>query len=337
MLKKAISILFGLLAGLALCEVALRIYNPFPARVRGDEIVLRSNYTRTFKVEPPRAGLDSEVHYHLNSIGFRGPEPPGNDAAPLKVFTVGGSTTECSMLSDDSTWTARLFDILSRDVQDLWMNNAGIDGMSSHGHIILLRDHLLALGPDMILFLVGINDRGKLSFEREDGYLISREEPLLRKLVKRSELAMLVSNILEKQRTERVGLAHEAEHASDHNMDRPSIDREVAFHRAHIGRYLGRLDTLAAMCIENAVTPVFISQSLNVDPGCETWHVMQVYNNALAKFCEERGLPFIDLASAMPSGDDYYYDSMHYNNPGAERVARILAPAVKKFLAGIPQ
>jgi hypothetical protein len=129
--KKAAAIFVGLLFAFILCEVILRIYNPFQSRVRGNEIILKSNYRQTIEMNPTVAGLDSKIKYSTNSLGFRGPELPKDAEKSIKIITVGGSTTECSLISDDSTWSARLYRKLHGDNPAVWLNNAGIDGCST--------------------------------------------------------------------------------------------------------------------------------------------------------------------------------------------------------------
>ena len=58
-------------------EVALRIYNPFPASVVGDKIILTPNYSKVYKNPSAAADMDATVIYKRNTIGLRGPEPPG--------------------------------------------------------------------------------------------------------------------------------------------------------------------------------------------------------------------------------------------------------------------
>lgn len=52
---------------------------------------------------------------------------------------------------------------------------------------------------------------------------------------------------------------------------------------------------------------------------------MEMFNNVTREVCRERGLFCIDLARLLPREARYYYDDMHYNEAGAERVAAILA------------
>jgi hypothetical protein len=98
--------LIGICAAvLLLLEIALRIYNPIIQTVKGDKIVLRVNYDLITRNEYIR-GVDHGVRKHVNSIGFRGEDPPADLSEKLSIITIGGSTTLSAFQSDDHTWTA---------------------------------------------------------------------------------------------------------------------------------------------------------------------------------------------------------------------------------------
>src|SRR5438552_7656791 len=133
---------------LAALEIGLRIYNPFPFRVRGDRIVLPVHQRYTI-AHTGAARLDPVTHVTKNSLGFRGPEPPRDWSRRVTLLTIGGSTTECLFLSDGKTWTDALARRLASVRPDAWVNNAGLDGQSTYGHLTLLRSFVVALQPSM--------------------------------------------------------------------------------------------------------------------------------------------------------------------------------------------
>src|SRR5215813_701949 len=147
---------------LVLLEVGLRLYNPFPFRVRGERIVLPVHQKYSF-VHEQTTKLEPVTTHTKNALGFRGPDPPRDFSRHLTLVTIGGSTTECLFLSDGKTWTDVLARRLVHTWPDIWVNNAGLDGQSSYGHLILLRDFVVSLKPKVAVFLIGVND-----IERED-------------------------------------------------------------------------------------------------------------------------------------------------------------------------
>lgn len=335
--KKAAAILVGLVFAFVLCEVILRIYNPFQSRVRGNEIILKSNYKQTIEMNPAVPGLDLKIRYSTNSLGFRGPELPKDTTGIIKIITVGGSTTECSLLSDDSTWSARLYQKLLSNHSSLWLNNAGIDGCSTYGHVILMRDYVVKLKPDFVIFLIGINDLAKSEFDQEDGFLLNRKEAAWRKLLKKSELFTTISNVVTAMKTEKVSLTHgknPKEYIND-RLNKMDDTQRLEFEKssaANLKSYMDRVTQLNELCKSAAITPVFITQPKYDDSLSYSWQAMLKYNEALIDYCKTNGISCIDLGSTLPKEVTYYYDPIHFTNAGSEAIASILYPEIATLI-----
>jgi len=85
----------------------LNIHNPFPFRLKGDNIILPQHYR--YEIENlVFDSLDKRILHAKNSMAFRGPEWPVRPKEHITLFTVGGSTTECFYLFDGDDWPARL-------------------------------------------------------------------------------------------------------------------------------------------------------------------------------------------------------------------------------------
>ncbi|HEX4957294.1 MAG TPA: SGNH/GDSL hydrolase family protein, partial [Lacibacter sp.] len=134
MKKNLKALMFGCFVALLLCELILRIYNPFTNFTKQGKLILPANQQVVFQ-NKWIAQLDSQIHYSRNALGFRGPMPPDSIHHLNSVICIGGSTTECRFLSDDQTWPALLQQQLKDSVPRLWINNAGIDGHSTFGHL----------------------------------------------------------------------------------------------------------------------------------------------------------------------------------------------------------
>jgi len=153
-LINAALVVASLLASLILVEIALRIYSPFGFTMKGTRIVLPANIG--YKEVLPDG--TERIRFRHNSLGFRGAEPPRDIASRLSIVAVGGSTTHSIAQDDDHAWPAVTERLLRRHFQDVWMNNAGIDGHSTIGHAILFDDILAPLKPNVVLLLVGVNE-----------------------------------------------------------------------------------------------------------------------------------------------------------------------------------
>ncbi|MCC6818898.1 MAG: SGNH/GDSL hydrolase family protein [Bacteroidia bacterium] len=336
-LLKLLTIFIGVVVSLFLCEIVLRIYNPFQSRVRGNEIILKSNYKRNVVIEPAINGLDKQITYSTNSLGFRGPEPPKNWNDAVTIITVGGSTTECSLLSDDSTWSAQLFNQLKQKDNNIWLNNAGLDGCSTYGHNILMRDYIVKLKPDYVVFLIGINDLVKSSFQNEDGFLINRKESFMRKLLKKSELFTLIANLIEASKSQKANVAHGKDpyEYKNNELNNPDSSYRMGLEnnlKTMIPDYVIRIKELSKQCKDAGIKPIFVTQPKFDDSLSYSWKVMERYNLALIDYCNHEGFPVIDLGLKMPKEVSLFYDQIHYTNKGARTIADILMPDIYSII-----
>jgi len=348
---------------LVLLEIGLLIYNPFEFRVRGDRIVLPvSKEYRLSNTEIP--GLDPVVIHRKNSLGFRGPELPSSPATVLKIITVGGSTTECFYASDGKTWTDVLGGLLAARFQDVWINNAGLDGQSTFGHLVLMDDYVAQLRPDVVLFLVGVNDVG-LAEPCGYDYATQRSAIDLRSLAgfgkslaARSEVFSLALNLYRYSRAHTLGLAHEAVTLAK----LPAVDvpedtaaDTMAWHRTYVAGYAERLRRLVASARRHGIQPVFLTQPTllgeAIDPltgvdlarvqvggpgnrnGRLMWQTLELYNETLRLVAARTGVPVIDLARRLEKNSQYFYDFYHLTNAGNRRVAEIVFADLVPYLS----
>jgi hypothetical protein len=149
--------LMGCILALIAAEITLRVYNPFQNRVKGNKIILPVYFHYNFEIANVKR-LDKVISHRKNSLGFRGEEMPENFEKHLTIITVGGSTTEGFLKTDGKTWSARLEKKAKESFKHIWLNNAGLDGHSTFGHLVLMEDYISEIKPKVVLFLVGIND-----------------------------------------------------------------------------------------------------------------------------------------------------------------------------------
>ena len=323
-----LALLFGCILSFIFLESTVRIFDPLPSRVKGNQIILKANLTKRFKLDPPIPGLGDVITHKVNSLGFRGDEPPDNISDYYTILTVGGSTTECSLLSEGQTWT----DILGRQLKikyrNIWINNAGMDGMSTYGHLILLKDYIVDLEPDMILFLVGANDKAKANFEDETGILFSKDEFWLRTLLKKSELLLFLNNVRLSYMARSVNLGHlvRRQYNVIENKDvDDTLQKELNRHKAYyVETYRHRLEELIARTVENHIKPVLITQPHRGPPKSRNDRIMELYNNVTREIAIGQNIRLIDLALELEDTDENYYDGIHFTVKGAESVASII-------------
>jgi lysophospholipase L1-like esterase len=353
LIKNSLLLLAGIILALVVLEIALRLFPPFEMRFKPDRIVLPVNRryvldnTKKFPTKLPKTTIHTK-----NYLGFRGVPPPQDFANYLTMVTIGGSTTECFYLSNGKTWPDLLGARLSRDFPKFWLNNAGLDGTTTHGHIILLEDFVVKLKPKVVLFLVGINDVGvgKVDDQPKGGF-----GGWLKRATNKSEVYALGLNIYRYLVARHRGLQHqEINLKAQGTLEVPAaIQQEtIREYRQKLPYYRARLETLIRDCRAHGIAPVFITQPTLYGPGIDPvtgvdlakirlgenqngalmYAVIELYNDALRQVCRQEKVKCIDLARQMPRDSAYYYDYLHYTEPGAAEVAGIIYRDLKPYL-----
>lgn len=355
-----LALLAGTVVALLLAEGFLRVFNPLGLRLRGDRIELPRNQRQVLR-NPRNPRLPATIVYSRNSLGLRGPEPPAPFASALTVIAVGGSTTESRYQSEGETWPDLTGRALAAHFRDLWVNNAGLDGHSTFGHRLLLEQYLLPLRPAVLLFLVGVNDVGRLGPKQVDDAQPGEGEPdLLTRLARVSALAATLQNL---------GRAEEARQArlfvfGDLDLRRlPHLSyagrRPEKALREHHERYLPgyreRLQRLLTQCRNAGVVPVLVTQPALYGPaiddrtgvdlgtmvvnegrkinGALAWEILELYNDVTRELARDQAVPLVELARSLPKSSRLFYDFVHLTGEGAQAVATIMAADLCPTLA----
>ena len=338
---------------LLVVELALQIHNPFSGRVKGDRIVLPVNQVYTF-TNDHIPSLDKAIVHSKNSLGFRGAEQPENPAEHLTIVTVGGSTSECSYLSDNETWPDHLGNRLSKSFNNLWINNAGLDGHSTFGHTVLMQDYITPLKPKVVVYLVGVNDIGLAGPRRHDNRILKHSgeggiKGLLKTGANYSEVMAVGLNIIRAFQARNRGVAHQRidlKALPSLEQTAEQIDDALAAHDpAFLAGYRQRLHQLIDIAQASDIDPVLVTQPSLLGPEIDSktgvnlatlptfeerssalaWAILEKYNAVTRQVAADADIPLIDLATKMPKSSEFYYDYYHFNDAGAEVVADIIA------------
>jgi lysophospholipase L1-like esterase len=363
-LRRARILLVQIVVAGLLLETCLRLYNPLPFRVKGETIVLPVKQVYQFD-NRGTTKLDPVTTHTKNSLGFRGPDPPRDFARRLTLLTIGGSTTESLFLSDGKTWTDQLARRLSTVDPDVWVNNAGLDGQSTYGHLVLLQSVVVSLRPKVALFLIGTNDVALDRPNTFDSALAPhRSLPgrLAAAVVDHSEVARLVQNVARAARARRRGFGHSeidlrsARHVA---FEPEEVQHILEGQKTSLQQYRQRLVRIGQLCRASGIEPVFITQpalfgeiadaTTGVDlatvqvngrgNGIVEWRLLERFNDVTREVGASQGLFVIDLAREMPKDSRFFYDFLHFTNEGAvvvgDIVFRHLCPELaKRFIAG---
>ena len=348
------------LLAIALAEIALHIYNPLPFRVRGNRIVLPVDQRYVFHNDGA-SKLDPVTRHTKNSLGFRGPDPPKGFASRLTLLTIGGSTTECLFLSDGKTWADAMTRRLDRSFPGIWVNNAGLDGQSTYGHLILLRDFVEALHPRVAVFLIGVNDIGLQAGTPYDASLTPPSSRLRSAAVfvrDHSELAALAQNLWRVARAKEQGFGHgQIDVRTIRHLEHdPAIaSATLATFSAPLPAFAARVEAIVDECRRHGIEPILVTQpglyGDAVDPstgvdlstlqvkgaanGRLWWRVQELYNDVTRNVATSRGVVLVDAARQLPKDSRLFYDFIHFTNEGAERLGELIAVQIEPRLRAI--
>ena len=354
--KNFLLVLLSLVISLCLMEICLRIYNPLGFRLKGDKVILPINKNE-IRPHYNSTKLVRNLTIHRNSLGFRGEEPPADFADWLTIVTVGGSTTECRELADDKTWPQVLDTKLKGDFRHLWLNNAGLSGHSTYGHLALVRGYLVKLKPKVVIFLVGCNDIGLKDLNGADKNInkeltLSSFRSLERFLGAMSDYSEVAAALLNLKRyffpKIETQITYDEIDLKTLEKRTRSAGTKATFARLCrpecLNAYRTRLEDLINITERNGITPIMATQpalygnvvdditgvnlgniraTTNLD-GLTAWEAMESYNDVTRKICQDKNILLIDVAKELPKSSKYYYDLVHYTDAGAEKVAAIM-------------
>jgi lysophospholipase L1-like esterase len=351
LLKNLLTLSIGLFLSFILLEGLLRIFQPIEYQVRGNKIWLPQD--RKFQLTNDKTDkLDKIIYTSRNHMGFRGDPPLENFAEHLTIIAVGGSTTACELISDNKTWCDLLAVKLKSKFKSLWLNNAGLDGHSTYGHIVLMEDFIIKIRPKAVLFLVGANDIGLEAPRIYDQDQFKKPLPglaaqLWDRLVNKSEVLTYSINFCRFFKAKKRGLTHTL--WNFHEMNQFDIPAEevplilLEQKLKYLVPYAERLNRLIEISRQNSIEPILITQPSVLgdlfDPttginlarvnstgwnGKVYWQVLELYNDVTRNIAAAQKVGLIDLAREMPKRTEYYYDIYHFTNAGCQIVAEII-------------
>lgn len=348
-MKRVWKIIRPILLILLVVEIFLHFYNPFSGRVKNGQIVLPVN--ETYKVSNIGIpGLDTNLIHTKNSMGFRGPELP-EDTNITRVFCMGGSTTECFYLSDGKDWPEVLARKFETDKRKVWINNAGMDGQSAYGNLVMLEKHILRYKPDYILLMCGLNDIG---LEAPGKYDYNSDNNWLKKAYDFLEIPATINNIINANKARESRMNHQyldIQKAQMLEMSDTQILQRIAREQPLLAAYKQRVQKIIDVCKDNHIKLIFLSQTIlfgdETDPvtniklgdiklgdinGKTEGLLLKQYNKTTFELAEANNLPYINLSARLPKDSRFYYDGFHMTNDGAEMVANIIFDEVRDII-----
>lgn len=294
-------------------------------------------------------GISPIAHHTTNKWGFRGDPIPDNINDYYTILTIGGSTTQCFIIDDKKTWSYVLQDKLRAKYNDMIIvQNAGKDGHTTRAHLIMMQHIVPKVQPNIIIFLVGINDLG-LSLQSERYYEGSPREKssLSYRIFSNSRLLQVLWSWVKVLKGE-VTLSPEVGDLVLKNLTREESNFSKNFSKDLISlpEFRENLKKIIGLGKQHNISMVFLTQPLLFDDtqewgnieGRTAWIVnekyylsgrtyakmLNIYNDNLLEICQETNVECFDLASRVPHSQEYFIDQVHFNDKGNELVAEEL-------------
>lgn len=325
-----------------------------------DYITLPPNTHLRVDIEAPNLPGLSGIHtYSTDEQGYRvAPRIDYARADALRIFAIGGSTTECTVLDDTGTWSYLLQEGLATALgKPVQIVNTGVSGLRARNHLATLR-HVLDLHPAAVIFLVGANDWERQIRKHFATIPLWVEKVRLRQTLLGLALLRIVEGTVAPigrpvDRDEVIVDNGDHLRPLQHSLDRPEKRR---FTPSVIDPdYTGYLESISTLCHERNLPCIFVTQPTAHSPEASPemratfWmtppytsytlpiedmaHIAALYNHFLVDFARKHNDPVCDLASALAPTVDNFYDDFHFNQSGARNVAKYLVPCVAAALA----
>ena len=308
-------------------------------------------------------GVSPQAVHSTNEWGLRGDPVPGNWESTSTILAIGGSTTHCLYLDDRKTWPYLLQKHLRDHAARVWVGNAGFNGHTTRGHLLVMDFVVEKVRPKALVFLVGINDLA-LSLDekaREEGshydkrrYLPRRWKHPLDRLrtfhLARQWKALLLDGVTT---TGESGHGTQELHPSAPSEFTP-IPEELTPLLPSLPEYRTNLIALIEKGRELRCQMLFLTQPMLYGDGeywekvegaaffiknrnlrvsaATYWGMLGRFNAMLIQVCGEHNVPCLDLASEIPHSPEHFYDAVHFTEAGAALVAEHAArAAIKNF------
>lgn len=280
----------------------------------------------------------------------------------LRIFAIGGSTTEQIHVSDEKTWTSLLQrELAGRVEQPVEVINTGVAGLRARHHhatLVEILDH----HPDVVLFMMGLNDWNKHIVDHFDLWLTSVQDSwnfaFDRSLLWKGMQILLSSRASEQGRTpDGIEVIDGNYYATQNDsLRRPDVrafpvDSVSDDYRLWVGRII-------ETCLAHDIVCVFINQpnayqsSIDVELHRRLWMtppnqpytltlegmsaVAEFYNRWMLEAAREHGITTCEVASRVPATTEFFYDDCHFNEGGSKLVASLVAGCLEPLTLQTP-
>jgi len=296
-------------------------------------------YQTLFKRHPwlvaaPRPNSEcgnGDVGFSFNSLGFRGKEVSlSRPEGKRRIICYGGSSTFCTQVSDDETWTHYLEEALGATGNEVL--NTGFPGYSTAEIIIQTALQQFDLSPDVCVYYLGWNDIRSSNIENLKSDYSGFHGP--------SQINNLrLDGLLIHSRLATAQLIRHLSALSKTISKLPSQDTSSEIDERALDIYRSNLKTLIAICKARGVKIVMVPQVLNYSrltsdkpynwaPLIKEKDVkkfMEAYNKALIEVSIQENVMCAKEVLTEKWVEEDFVDEGHFSAQGNKKFASLIA------------
>lgn len=360
--KKIIFFLIPFIVVLMVAEVGLRFFfpilDPFVQKRRPVE-----NF-KLFSDGTIMPGISGTTTFTTDELGFRTTSEIAYLKKPektIRIFFVGGSTTEQLYVDNAKEFVGllqgKLNNYLNKNASSYQSEaiNTGRSGLLSVDHLRMARE-LEKYKPDYMVFMMGINDLG--AFLRTKGaaadlkhYYGSKDRQTWRYIITRSQVLRLLFH------TRAVAISLVKGEVMDKAGQQYSKKRKIRAESPEISLeedlkgvpqyYYENIVLISDFLKKSGIQGIFLTQqtmwfkNMSAQLDALLWMtpsdvqfkyetgeldaLMEKYNNVLRHAAEQNSnIDLLDLSKLLPKDTTVFYDDVHFNDSGAEKISELL-------------
>lgn len=356
-----VRVLGGWWAVLIAGQTLLSPYFPYDLKTLPPNISFEIDYQD--EVVPGMYGLQRGT---TDEKGFRVTPPIDymNKHGAIRMFALGGSTTDQTSLGDENTWTHLVQETLKNTVRAIEVVNAGLTGTRARNHLVVFK-HVLKFKPDIAMFLIGGNDAlshiAPSFVDKEDKSDLAQYwlHPLNTPIAR--FCGWIWTHFYFQTGSTKVSQSTHTEHwvkgAGFHNPNDNSLNRsgKRIFRPERVSiNYQESLSQIAQVCKASYVKCLFIvqpnayspqaSQALRerywMTPPFESYtlsledmiYIYSLYANYARDFAKSHDIALCDLVPEISPSEENFYDDVHFNIEGSRKVAAVVARCLEPLL-----
>lgn len=294
-----------------------------------------------------------QIMYTRDQYGLRG--SAFNAPERIDVLTMGGSTTDQRYIDDKATWQSLLEQRFANAGNALVFANAGVDGHSTFGHLKsfeLWLPQIPNLHPRYILFYVGINDFNIGANHERDRIEAST-------LAHKSVVYHALKRVYWSFKARQFSLTHHKINLQQTAyVNQPLVKNPTDYASLTLSRrqaYAQRLQQLIQKTRNQHAIPILVSQptafyytdtagvvygissTIPYDVpinGVDYFYLQQQMDATCKLVAQQQQVLYIDAARLTHWSRDDFYDYVHLNPTGTQKLADVLYGKLQGVMKG---